>query len=48
VEGDVDFVPQQGHDYEIKGEMSSDESSVWVHDVTADSPATPKVTSRRK
>jgi hypothetical protein len=46
VEGIVEFVPQEGHQYIVTGEMSKETSSVWIQDLSANQPASEKIASR--
>jgi hypothetical protein len=44
-EGVVEFVPQEGHQYIVTGEMSTQASSVWVQDLATADPVTEKIVS---
>lgn len=40
VEGTVDFTPEAGHDYQVRGELTKEKSSVWIEDASTGKPAT--------
>jgi len=44
VEGSVEFTPQPGGVYVVKGKLKRDESSVWIEDVSTGMPASTVVT----
>jgi hypothetical protein len=43
VEGTVDFAPQPGGRYVVKGELKKEKSAVWIEDEATGQPATAKV-----
>jgi len=43
--GEVDFTPKEGDQYAVVGEITQNGSSVWIQDLTTNSPATAKVSS---
>ncbi|WP_172202898.1 hypothetical protein [Niveibacterium sp. COAC-50] len=43
--GEVDFTPQEGDQYAVMGEITLNGASVWIQDLTTNSPATAKVVS---
>jgi hypothetical protein len=47
VEGVVDFDPTPGGDYEVRGELSKDASTVWIEDARTHLPVTNKVTTAK-
>jgi hypothetical protein len=46
VEGDVDFTPEPGKVYEVRGELKKAGSSVWLVDQATDQPASEKITNK--
>lgn len=40
VEGTVDFAPQPGRMYQVKGVLTKEKSSVWIEDTSTGKPAT--------
>jgi hypothetical protein len=40
VEGEVDFTPEAGRKYLVKGELTKDKSSVWIEDAESGKPVT--------
>ena len=44
VEGTVDFTPEAGRTYQVKGELKKEKSSVWIEDTATGKPATSVVT----
>ncbi len=46
VEGVTDFTPASGGRYVVKGELSKDQSSVWIEDAATNRPVTEKVMSK--
>ena len=46
VEGDVDFMPEAGATYLVKGDLQKTGSSVWLEEVGKDGPVTRKIGSK--
>jgi hypothetical protein len=46
VEGEVEFVPQDGGSYAVTGELKKEGSSVWIEDSNTKQPVTEKVTGK--
>lgn len=40
VEGTIDFSPEAGHAYQVKGELKKEKSSVWIEDAETGKPVT--------
>jgi len=40
VEGTVDFLPEAGHQYLVKGDLKKEKSSVWIEDAETGKPVT--------
>ncbi|HTE14881.1 MAG TPA: hypothetical protein VK642_07365 [Burkholderiales bacterium] len=46
VEGVVDFVPEPGGEYVVKGDLKKDGSSVWIEDIRTKQPVTQKIVEK--
>jgi hypothetical protein len=46
VEGDVDFTPEAGKVYEVRGELKKTGSSVWIVDQATSEPVTEKILNK--
>ncbi len=46
VEGDIDFIPEAGKVYEVRGELKKAGSSVWIADQATGEPASEKISNK--
>jgi hypothetical protein len=46
VEGEIDFTPEAGATYLIKGDLQKQGSSVWIEQVGKDEPVVPKIVGK--
>jgi hypothetical protein len=46
VEGDIEFLPEAGKVYEVRGDLKKSESAVWLADLYTGEPVTKKITNK--